>query len=161
MRELILSTLEVCIPKWHFPGTRNFPEKSGKFPVLSIQEHPLSGPDLVPAFGTALFLVSFIHDMQSFCLQQLFIAGLKNEIRAKVIDACKIKACDTCKCYLVWNKQLKRLLIHLICETMVGESKSPTSLIYLWKILPKMCCFLFILTVIRFKSLQIHLQQNV
>ena len=33
-------------------------------------------------------------DMQSFCLQQLFIAGLKDEIRAKVMEACKMKACE-------------------------------------------------------------------
>ena len=36
-----------------FPGNR-------KFPVPSIREHLLPGPDLVPAFGTALFPVSFI-----------------------------------------------------------------------------------------------------
>ena len=35
-----------------FAGTGNFPEKSGKFPVQSIREHPLPGPDLVPTFGT-------------------------------------------------------------------------------------------------------------
>ena len=51
--------LEVSVPKWHFPGTGNFPEKSGKFPIPSIREHPLPGPDLVPAFGTALSPVSF------------------------------------------------------------------------------------------------------
>ena len=35
-----------------FPGNQ-------KFPVPSIWEHPLPGPDLVPAFVTALFRVSF------------------------------------------------------------------------------------------------------
>ena len=42
-----------------FPGNRKFLEIFRKFPVPSIQEHPLPGPDLVPAFGTALFPVSF------------------------------------------------------------------------------------------------------
>ena len=36
--------LEVCVPECHFPGTGFFPVKSGKFPVPSIQEHPLPGP---------------------------------------------------------------------------------------------------------------------
>ena len=38
-----------------FPRNRKF----RKFPVLSIWEHPLPGPDLAPAFGTALFSVLF------------------------------------------------------------------------------------------------------
>ena len=52
--------IEVCVPKCHFPGTGYFPKKFGKFPVPSIREHPLPGPDLVPAFGTGCFPVSYI-----------------------------------------------------------------------------------------------------
>ena len=35
-----------------FPGYQIFTKKSGKFPIPSIQEHPLPGPDLVPVFRT-------------------------------------------------------------------------------------------------------------
>ena len=38
-----------------FPRTGFFPEKSGKFPVPGIREHPLPGPDSVPVFGTGFF----------------------------------------------------------------------------------------------------------
>ena len=51
--------LEVCVPECHFPRTGYFPKKSGKFPVPSIWEHPIPGPDSVPAFGTGCFPVSF------------------------------------------------------------------------------------------------------
>ena len=51
--------LEVCVPECHFPGNRYFPQKSRKFPVPSIREHPIPGPDSVPAFGTGCFPVSF------------------------------------------------------------------------------------------------------
>ena len=54
-----LYQIEVCVPKCHFPGTRFFPKNSGKFPVPSIWEHPLSGPNLVPAFGTGFFPACF------------------------------------------------------------------------------------------------------
>ena len=47
--------LEVCVPKCHFPGTGFSQEKSGKFPVPSIREHPLPGPVSVPPFGTGQF----------------------------------------------------------------------------------------------------------
>ena len=47
--------LEVCVPECHFSGTRFFPEKSRKFPLPSIREHPLSGPVSVPPFGTGQF----------------------------------------------------------------------------------------------------------
>ena len=47
--------LEVCIPECHFPGTGFFLEKSGKFPIPSIREHPLPGPVSVPPFGTGHF----------------------------------------------------------------------------------------------------------
>ena len=43
-----------------FPRNRIFPKKYRKFPVPSIREHPLNGPDSVPAFGTGCFPVSFI-----------------------------------------------------------------------------------------------------
>ena len=52
---LLVSGLEVCVPECHFPGTGFFPEKSGKFPVPSIWEHPLPGPVSVPPFGTGHF----------------------------------------------------------------------------------------------------------
>ena len=39
-----------------FPGNQIFPEKSGKFPVPSIWEHPHPGPVSVPPFGTGHFL---------------------------------------------------------------------------------------------------------
>ena len=54
---LRMMKIEVCVPKCHFPGTGYFPKKSGKFP--SIREHPILGPDSVPAFGTG-FKVRFI-----------------------------------------------------------------------------------------------------
>ena len=38
-----------------FSGTRFFLEKSGKFPVLSIWDHPLPGPVSVPPFGSCHF----------------------------------------------------------------------------------------------------------
>ena len=37
-----------------FPGYQIFTKKSGKFPIPSIQEHPLPGPDLVLAFRTGI-----------------------------------------------------------------------------------------------------------
>ena len=40
-----------------FPGNQFFPKKNGKFPVPSIWEHPLPGPDSVPAFETGCFPV--------------------------------------------------------------------------------------------------------
>ena len=51
--------IEVCVPECHFTGTGYFPKKSGKFPVPSIREHPIPGPDSVPAFETGCFPVSF------------------------------------------------------------------------------------------------------
>ena len=56
----IWSQLEVCVPEYHFLGTGFFPKKSGKFPVPSIREHPLPGPESVPALGTGCFPVSFL-----------------------------------------------------------------------------------------------------
>ena len=47
--------VEVCIPKCHFLQTGFFQ----KFPVPSIWEHPLPGPDSVPAFGTGFFPFCF------------------------------------------------------------------------------------------------------
>ena len=38
-----------------FLGNRIFPKKNGKFSVPSIWEHPLPGPNSVPAFGTGFF----------------------------------------------------------------------------------------------------------
>ena len=48
------------IPECHFPGTGFFLKKSGKFPVPSIREHPLPGPNSVQAFETGCFPVSFL-----------------------------------------------------------------------------------------------------
>ena len=47
--------LEVCVPECHFLGTGFFPQKSEKFPIPSIQEHPLPGPVSIPPFGTGHF----------------------------------------------------------------------------------------------------------
>ena len=52
-------SLEVCVPECYFPGTGYFLKKSGKFPFLSIWEHPIPSSDSVPAFRTGCFLVSF------------------------------------------------------------------------------------------------------
>ena len=49
-----------------FPGYRIFPKKSWKFPVPSIPEHPLPGPDLVPAFGTGLYDIIKEGDLMRF-----------------------------------------------------------------------------------------------
>ena len=47
--------VEVCIPECHFPGTGFFQEKFRKFPVPSIQEHPLPGTISVLPFGSGHF----------------------------------------------------------------------------------------------------------